>query len=556
MPAPTASTLHFACNFSLTAKADVLADWGNIVRLVSAWVRRNPLIGNEINQRWFFEGGEWRSGRTPRLSVQTSLLDDDEFAWACRYEHPCREHQFRQWRTDIAVERSSPSEYHFSLDVHHWLLPNYIGEEPEKPLPTAPTIIRMLFDSKHWQPKAGSEILDTQPIEVGIGDGKQAVARLADPARKCPVIWVTYNPERVGPSLDVNELARLVSGAAVVYTTLGRDVDEELGWLLPPGLVARSGSVRIYQPGLRTDSVQDFKRHRFLNRAQIDQHGEKAIQEMIVRGVARRSRFGTPTWITSIEDVARRKREIRLAALHVHANDNPVEWIKLLQEDNSSLVTQINDLKAEKYAIEFMSLEKDDDLEDLQLDIDNKVGQIAYLRQENGELRERLEVSERRLAVVAEFKSLPTTLSEVVDAIQKLFPGSIYFTPEAERSVEESTFEDVGTAWSLLWGAATTLHTLLFEGNRSTSDIEQEFRAATGFALSFTEGKSTKADRKLMRLRRVDYSGRELEIVPHIKFGTRPPRCLRVHFAPDHTDKIIVVGYCGDHMDTSGTKRM
>lgn len=39
-----------------------------------------------------------------------------------------------------------------------------------------------------------------------------------------------------------------------------------------------------------------------------------------------------------------------------------------------------------------------------------------------------------------------------------------------------------------------------------------------------TEGKQTKSDKKLMKLRRIKYEGAEVDITPHVKYGKKPPR--------------------------------
>jgi len=556
MPAPAASTLHFTCSFQLLS-TDVSPEWGDLVRIVGAWLRRNPNVGGVTNQRWFFEGGEWKGPRMPRLQIEAALHQtNDAWAWAARYEHPCRDHQFRQWRTDIGFERVSQNTYNFALSVHYWLLPGFIGEEPPRPLPTAPGIIGMLLDAHRWNVYSGSERLAATPVDVGIGDGKQVLGRLTDADRKCPVILVTRNPDDSASAVNVSNLARLVSGAAAVYSTINKEVDSELAWILPPGFEARSGSIRIYQAGLRTDSPQDNKRHRFLTRTQLDEYGESAVIEMLVRGVARRAWNSQFSRVTTVDDILYRTNEARHASLRIEADENSKEWIDLLREENASLQERLKAAQDSKDDFELLALELEDERDQLRIESEGKERQISFIRQQTADVAAELESVRQRLAVIEQFRSLPTSLLGVVNTIVGLFPTRIYFSEDALKTAEESTFNDVHIAWEIVWGTATTLHQLIFGRDISTGEIEQQFRAETGFEVSFTESKSTKANKRLMRLRKIEYAGRELEIVPHVKYGNRPPKCLRVHFAADRTDGIIVVGYCGDHLETSGTRRM
>ena len=100
---------------------------------------------------------------------------------------------------------------------------------------------------------------------------------------------------------------------------------------------------------------------------------------------------------------------------------------------------------------------------------------------------------------------------------------------------------------------ATVLPRLAFD--ESSKDLASEFQRRSGFELSLTEGKMTKKDQALAGLRKITFEGRQWNVSPHVKYGTKPPKCLRVHFALDTDEQRVIVGYCGDHMKTAGTKR-
>jgi hypothetical protein len=472
-----------------------------------------------------------------------------------RYEHPCRESQFRQWRTDIGLLQLEQNRFRFSLEVHHWLLPNYIGEEPTKPLPTAPGVVRRLVDSDRWKALAGSEELWPTERKIEIGQGKLIVQRLEDPARECPLIWITCSPEG-GPASDPVALGRLLCGTARVYYSADREVDQELNALVPPGLGVRGGSIRVYQPRLRLGQAADYKRHRFITKTQIDELGVAAVNEMIVRGLARRSRASAVDAVISIDDVGRRRREARIAELKAHAAQNPSEWTQLLEAENTALSRQLADFHQEREGWTEEIEAKDSEIHDLQDDLDTKAAAAVYHRSQAEELRVEVGTLQQRLTNFEKLSSLPGDLATVLQVMSDLYPERLVVHPDAVASAAESSFTDTPVAWEILWGAATVLHDLLFsEKKLSLQEIEQEFRTKVGYDLSFTEGTATKADRKLMRLRKIEYEGKDLEITPHIKYGVRPPKCLRVHFAVDNANTRLVIGHCGDHMPTAGTRR-
>jgi hypothetical protein len=57
-----------------------------------------------------------------------------------------------------------------------------------------------------------------------------------------------------------------------------------------------------------------------------------------------------------------------------------------------------------------------------------------------------------------------------------------------------------------------------------------------------------------MALRQDTWKGQEIDITPHVKAEKRG-KFFRVYYFTDQSQKVIVVGSCGDHLDTSGTRR-
>ena len=102
---------------------------------------------------------------------------------------------------------------------------------------------------------------------------------------------------------------------------------------------------------------------------------------------------------------------------------------------------------------------------------------------------------------------------------------------------------------------ATTLHSLVFSEKAKSANFQGRFKDLTGLDQSMTEGKMTKNDNKLMARRRQIYEGRQIDITPHLKYGVDDPKLLRIHFFVDEEKSRFVVGHCGGHLDTYGTRR-
>ena len=85
---------------------------------------------------------------------------------------------------------------------------------------------------------------------------------------------------------------------------------------------------------------------------------------------------------------------------------------------------------------------------------------------------------------------------------------------------------------------------------------EDAYQARSGFGLAFHESKQTKRNPRLMKQRAVEYHGKTYDISLHIKDGDRKRGHLHIHFFSDSDERMVVIGHCGNHMDTDGTAKL
>ena len=121
--------------------------------------------------------------------------------------------------------------------------------------------------------------------------------------------------------------------------------------------------------------------------------------------------------------------------------------------------------------------------------------------------------------------------------------------PNAEKTAREFAMGDMRETWAALRDMAVVLYPLVF-GDESV-DIPARFEERSTLRLALSEGPMTAKDPALMRLRKLDYNGRVVDMSAHVKGrsieGQSP---LRVHFYPDHDKKLLVIGHCGKHLPT------
>ena len=136
--------------------------------------------------------------------------------------------------------------------------------------------------------------------------------------------------------------------------------------------------------------------------------------------------------------------------------------------------------------------------------------------------------------------------------IERLHGDTFAVADKARASARDTAFKDVDAAWECLHALATVVPTLVYEQGVHPGQLPERFRHETGgIELAMTEGSQTNRDGRMGRLRQADLDGRTWDVSPHVKWGSD----FRVHFALDGDGKRVVVGHCGDHLDTAGTRR-
>jgi hypothetical protein len=561
--------LHYHCRFTILPTETTPKLQSRVLYTIRRWlvgaVRRRAQIDAvpaSLSGRWFFAGGRWTLSGQPRVSVETECFQSEAEStasnWAMRLEHPCTDERFRQWAVDIAVTPAPDLDggLAFSLTTTHWMLPGYIGPEPVVPVPTAPGIVTSLMRSRDWVLAAGSMALSDEPKVVRVGEGRDFAADLTSSRRQCPIVYASFDPTAGGALVDCAKLARVLAGVAAVCVADAPELDDELPWLLPADLCVRRGTVRVYQTDVQVGSGRDLRRHRYFSPQQIFDLGPDEVGAMIVRGVARRFQRWDENIPASVDDIRRLARQRRVAELRVESGGAPTQaWVTALEEVNAQLETDVRDLRARVERAETQSVEADLEKQELQESVRQLERQRDDANQRAQDAHNRSRKLEMQLGAITSLSALPQSVGEVVERIAELQGTRLTFADDAKRSASVSRYEDIPEAWRCLWAVATVLHDLYFEGGLPANRIVEEFKARTGFDIALTEGSQTQKDKRLMALRRVIVDGQEFDVASHVKIGNRDPDMLRIHYAVDHERERIVIGHCGGHLATAGTRR-
>lgn len=157
----------------------------------------------------------------------------------------------------------------------------------------------------------------------------------------------------------------------------------------------------------------------------------------------------------------------------------------------------------------------------------------------------------RTLAALA----YPGSIAEIMNFFANLFPQRLVILDEAIESANQYTaFKEFSRAWELMSALSINLYKMKYEDEDGMIN-ETTFKNDTGYEITMSESRMTSRDANLANQRKRNYKGKVYDISPHIKWGNKPPKCLRLHFAFVEDEKKILIGYFGEHLDNYSTRK-
>lgn len=155
----------------------------------------------------------------------------------------------------------------------------------------------------------------------------------------------------------------------------------------------------------------------------------------------------------------------------------------------------------------------------------------------------------RQRADLIDSLEIPVTPHDALRVATAAYPDRLFVHSAALKSAQEYTQGSAPEVWEALRDMAVVLHPLIFD--ERSSDVSAIFESRSRFEVALTEGLRTNKDQGLMRIRRIEYEGCEVDIVAHVKGRQRKAGAtMRIHFYADHANNVLVIGYCGNHLPT------
>lgn len=523
-------------------------------------------------------------------------------AWALEYDEADARRPERHWHTRIGLSTTADGTCIVNAKVTHYIVPGYFGTPLPEPHANIPNFIKELIGLKAYQCCIGETVVRRDALALGrMTFTPEFTENLLSPDREIPLVLITSDREGKMPVKEVGRLTSALLGLANVYT-LDMSVNanrKSLNGLLSargtcPGLATSSSRLRIFPPHTDLESPASAAASRFYSKEAMDKWpgGQLAFTDMLNRSFARgyaktdddvlemadidlllqriaseraragirelRAKIGKAKTVAtlplnadeaSLKDAEKRFERMTREAREMNERlEEQEQLIELYEEENERVMRQnraleerMRELESDKSQLETLRYR----LVEAQGRADEKAAEAARLKDEAASLEK--------------IDHFPTSLVEELELAGRLWPERIVVLPEAVKSAATYRYFDLDEEWRILRAVATVLWDIYF-GDGDSSDIDEEFKRRTGFTHTFRESGATNASPALVKLRRRSYKGSEIDITPHIKgSGRRDSSKLhpfRLHYHADSEGKKIVIGHCGEHLDTAGTPRV
>jgi len=567
---PPYARLHYRSAFELEANVSLDSDlWTKVIKQIRSWVgsrisRSSMETNDAFGGSWFYQGGEWAplAGRGTRVvvnrirQVEDGLLSTDvPQYWAIRFVHPCRSVAQRWWQTDICVEHVAQNRCRVAFLNYHWIREGYVGADPDPPVPTSPTLVTQLIEMDGVQASHGNVVITSRPKRISDQDMEGFRNALLDPRRDCPVVYCSLDQLTQRPLVDPGILARALAGNAVVRCPLDSAAARGFQNVMPAKLFVNDGMIRVFMPNIPgTINNEESIRHRYFGPITIKENGDSGMVDILAASLARRYSHSQARSILTVDDIQslNTRAELKQKIREISPGEKP-DWVSDLEtemdklaDENLDLSNEINGLRA--------------DNENLRDEIRSE----KYIRESmayGSSVSSSTQDNEEFNQVVLKHGISADSLVDVVSVVGRVFSGRVIVCDEAYKSAESAEFNQaaggISLASKILWAMSVGLYNMLNGVESYSGTIEEAFRSRYGFELAMREGKQTNKDSSIMKSRERTVRGEQVSCVPHVK-AQKDGKFLRIHFGvlPDTAGvKRVVIGHCGDHLDTAGTGR-
>lgn len=550
-----------------------------------------------------FAMGEFEAECEQSFLATKALIDKGLYPeyWAMEYIEKDSSEWYRKWITNIGISADSSNSYIVNVRVSISDDPSFLFETPRIPPRNTPRFIADMLDIPDCITRAGNIVLSSEPKIITAATIDAFINSLTSDNRTIPLIVVSAIRNLPGQyPIDVKSFARKIRGSAVVYRIDNSDYQTRNAYhrVFEPDTPAfdyriNSGCMRVFFPGVDLNDPEGARRHHYFTQDKLDKTDERQISNDICGALTRMyqrkqdealdprsvdaliNRLKRNELVQRFHELEAQRKEERIEPVNLAGLHTEAELKKAIKQKEDEYQEKL--ASSESFYNEYIAelendikqLSSDSDATELQSQIESLIDEqqrlkstIAANQHAVAELESRATRAEDE-AVTAKQQSdllratrqFPKTPCEALEFAKQAFPNRLFIHEEAIKSAQGFTSKATDEVFDIMRCLAVSLWPKYFEDKDSATKAGLEFQNETGYEVTFHESSTTNKDNRLMRERQLSYDGRAIDISPHIKghSGNRNAP-LRVHFCVDRETQLIVVGHCGAHKETAGTK--
>ncbi len=524
----------------------------------------------------------------------------------------------RKWTTEISYRSVSKQDSGvFSLILSYQDRPGFLGPASPAPKASVPRLVKFLtVDENLYCSKSDLDIAEML-TKVATQAGAGAISAstfwklVMRSNREYPIVYIALDKETGKPAIDPEKLdEELYPNALICYPTSVAEDDAVQRACPIPDLRCKTDWVRVYQtrPNFGGDNKwNELKRHRYFTRQNMDDlpglmHGASGdpLIFLLRQALSQDVHFYETEEFVTVEDVVQHRKVAEIRNDLETADERLSEYQSRIstlrqgfaerqkalheqEERQDAISEETEDLSAKLEDEKNRRLQSEQDVEaalDLAEQTENELKQMrtdySELLQENYSLKAKyrglnnesdaVEGNQREQLRKMLTTELPEVFSAsganpyesnhaIVEMLSKLYDDRIVVSDRAWSSLK-----DCITSPSLCWKAMMMVCRPLWlayaEGEGNINEIfRQNPETLAGFDVALSEGRETRRNPQLMKLRELSVDGKQYSIEPHLKKGNKEDAdSIRIYYAWDPESRKIVLGSIGKHL-TNYTSR-
>ena len=464
---------------------------------------------------------------TDTATIYTRYLDtEDGKFFALRFEHEDFGAHPRRWRTDVVIDFPNAQDAKCRCSVGVYVGNTNSSIAPMGSVVSRPRIVPMMIEELGAYETSK---LTSLPIHLKFPDVQNFAAWLESAERILPIVLVTAFNGRAQFSVDINKLASQLCGLAYVCCTSDPRFTYGLADLVGDDHKVYDGGIRCYWPQF---SKNDSRfRHKLWTASRVELAEEKAggFAKQLLTSLGRLSVTRAVQGIARWEDIQKRRMKYEgVQKLDAEELYNSLEeaWDK-----EQVLTTQVSQLGREVESLEAL--------------LDQKESEVTYWREQFSAARIKRAGNSDETPRITDAENL----AELLDLVERIFGDRLVIVKQAVRkeAYQFEKIENIAKAFEWLansyWAAKV--------GDTPGTDLDLSCRESVGFTFAPNQSELTMS--KAPGDYTTEYRGKKYQLEEHIGKGTStdPRYTIRIAFAFEPAEKIVIVGYVGQHQKTS-----